>query len=149
MSDNEKLLRQAEGLAGYRRVMLVVNALSYTAWVVSFALGQTGMGDLPPRLLTMIGLAAFPVWLISLIALVWGIRRLARDKALGALIDDERTRDLTKRAFQAGYWALLLALAGLYAVSYFTDINIRLIVPFLLAFGVAAPSLTYAALYRS
>ncbi len=84
MTDTDTLLKQAEGIAGLRRGLMIVNALSYT-----------------------------------------------------------------RRAFQTGYWTLLLAVTGLYATSFFVPIDIRAAAPFLLALGVAAPSLTYAFLYRS
>ena len=33
MTDNEKILRQAESFAGWRRLLLITNALAYVAWI--------------------------------------------------------------------------------------------------------------------
>ncbi|ESQ93148.1 hypothetical protein [Asticcacaulis benevestitus] len=148
MSENEKLLRQAEGLAGFRRIMLVVIALSYVGWIVTFSLGVTGIGNLPHTLLITISLAILPVWAVSMIAFLWGMVRMTRDKKLGALIDDERTRGINHQAIQAGYWGMIVAAGICFWLSFFLDIDIRLVLAGLVGMGVAVPSLTYACLYR-
>jgi len=148
MTDTDKLLKQAEGIAGLRRGLMVVNALSYVAWIGSTGLQHAGTG-LPPQSLALAGMIAWPAWLVSLLGILWTMKHLASRRDIAGLVDDERTAGLTKRAFQAGYWALLLAVTGLYAASYFVPIDIKTAAPFLLALGVAAPSLTYAFLYRS
>ena len=148
MSDAEKLLKQAEALAGLRRGLMIVNALSYIAWIGATGLQHVDTG-LAPQTLGLVGTAAWPVWLVSLLGILWTMMHLARRRDIAGLVDDERTANLTSRAFQAGYWALLLAVSGLYAASYFIAVDIKVAAPFLLALGVAAPSLTYAFLYRS
>ncbi|WP_443747403.1 hypothetical protein [Asticcacaulis solisilvae] len=148
MSDTEKLLKRAEGMAGLRRGLMVVNALTYVMWIGSTGLQHVDTG-LAPQTLNLIGLAAWPVWLASLLGILWTMRHLAKHRDIAGLVDDERTVGLTKRSFQAGYWVLLLAVAGLYTASFFVPIDVRMAAPILLALGVAAPSLTYALLYRS
>ena len=143
MSDNEKLLRQAEGLAGFRRLAMIVNAVSYAAWLAGIAMsGARGLW-------LAMQASGFIVWLVSLMAVLWTIRRAWRRRDLGALIDDERTAMLTTRAFQVGYWVLLAPLALLYMASYFVSLDLRSLLLALMALGVAAPSLTYALLYRN
>ena len=146
MSDNDKLLRQAEGLAGFRRLAMIVNAVSYAAWLAGIAMA--GAAENRGLWLTMQA-SGFIVWLVSLMAVLWTIRRARRRRDLGALIDDERTAMLTTRAFQVGYWVLLAPLALLYMASYFVSLDLRSLLLALMALGVAAPSLTYALLYRN
>ncbi len=148
MTDAEKLLKQAEGMAGLRRGLLIVNALSYAVWIGSTGLQHIATG-IPPQTLNLVGMAAWPLWLISLLGIFWTMMHLAKRRDIAGLVDDERTVGLTKRAFQAGYWVLILAVAGAYATSFFVTIDMQAAAPFLLALGVAAPSLTYALLYRS
>lgn len=148
MTDTEKLLKQAEGMAGLRRVLLIVNALSYVVWIGSTGVQHLDTG-IPPQIVGLTGMLAWPVWLVSLLGIFWTMAHLAKRRDIAGLVDDERTAGLTKKAFQAGYWALILALAGVYAASYFIPIDVQTAAPFLLALGVAAPSLTFALLYRS
>jgi hypothetical protein len=146
MSKNEDLLHQAEGLANFRRAALIMNAVSYAGWMLGMGMasGQTARG-----LWIGIEFAAFVVWMVSLVMVLWTLRRLRQRRDLGVLIDDERTRDLTVRAFQAGYWLLLLPLAAIYTLSWFIAIDVRQALLALMALGVAAPSLTSALLYRN
>lgn len=149
MSDNETLLHQAEGLANFRRAALIVNALSYAGWMLGMGM-TSGPADQTHRGLWLLEeVAAFSVWLISLMAILWTVRHARRRRDLGALIDDERTQGLTIRAFQAGYWLLLLPLAALYTLSWFVAIDLRQALLALMALGVAAPSLTYGLFYRN
>lgn len=148
MTDNEILLRQAEAHAVARRLLMIVNALSYIAWIGAFGLSQSGHG-FDGHLLGLVQALSFPVWLVSLLAIFWTIRRLRQRRDIAGLIDDERTVRVSGRSFQVGYWGLLLAITGLFAASFFIPLDVRLVAPFLLALGVAAPSLTYAWLYRS
>ncbi|MGN6423121.1 MAG: hypothetical protein ACTHLA_07425 [Asticcacaulis sp.] len=149
MSDNETLLHQAERLANFRRAALIVNALCYAGWMLGMGM-TSGQTDQAHRGLWLLEeAAAFSVWLISLLAILWTIRHARRRRDLGALIDDERTQGLTIRAFQTGYWLLLLPLAALYTLSWFVAIDLRQALLALMALGVAAPSLTYGLFYRN
>ena len=148
MSDNEKLLRQAERYAGMRRALLFINALSYFVWI-----GAQALQFLPgftPHQSALIQFVAGPIWLVSLLCiLVMGVRLYMR-RDLHGLIDDERTIKIGNQAFQAGYWVLLIGIALVYALL-FCGIQIEggIFLPILLSLGVAVPGLTYAALYRS
>jgi len=148
-SDSDKLLRQAEELAGFRRLAMIANALSYAGWMLGMGMTDSRTGEAHRGVCMMVEGVAFVFWLISLLAILWTIRRVRQRRDLGALIDDERTHGLTVRAFQAGYWLLLLPLAAIYTLSWFVAIDVRQILLALMALGVAAPSLTYALLYRN
>ena len=147
MTENETLLRQAEALAVGRRLSMVVNAVSYFIWI-----GAQSLYFIPQIKMTGAQIAAIqmvfgPLWLVSLagvvLTIVW--RRDVR-----ALVDDERTAKLSLRAFQAGYGALLVAIAVLCSLPLLGyQLNILGVLPILLSLGVAVPPLTYAALYRS
>ena len=147
MGDADKLLKQAQSHVALRRVLLVVNGLSYVMWIGSRGLGFAGGVD--PGLLSAIGMIAWPVWLVSLLAIFWTMARLRKRHDIAGLVDDERTVGLTGTAFKAGYWVLLIGVAAVFAASYVLPIDVRAVMPVLLALGVAAPSLTYAALFRS
>jgi len=148
MSDNEKLLRQAERYAGMRRALLFINALSYFVWI-----GAQALQFLPgftPHQSALIQFVAGPIWLVSLLCiLVMGVSLYMR-RDLRGLVDDERTIKIGNQAFQAGYWVLLIGIALVYALL-FCGIQIEggIFLPILLSLGVAVPGLTYAALYRS
>ena len=149
MTDNEVLLKQAEGVAVRRRVLLVINAATYAAWVGVFAVSVSGIHYVFPFWAVAAAVACAVVWVLSMIAILSGIRSLKRNRALAGLVDDERTCAVTARSHQAGFWVLLAAIAILYAVAGFVPLNIRLVLPALIALGVAVPNLTYAWLYRN
>ncbi len=148
MTDNEGLMQQAESHGVLRRVLLIVNAGAYIAGMICTSLTRLeGLrGHL--RMFVMGEFICWPVWFLSLLAILWTMQRLRQRPDIGVLVDDERTSGLTARSFQAGYWALLLGVAGLYAASFLMPVDVRLIAPLLVALGVAAPGLTYAFLYR-
>ena len=148
MTDNEALLKKAEGVAGFRRVLLIINALAYFAWIGATGL-ERGHVDIDGGILKLTQVVAGAVWLISLVALFVAMAKLRQRKDIAGLVDDERTQGLTARCFQMGYWALLLGVTGVYTASYLMEVDVKLIAPFLLALGVAVPPLTFAFLYRS
>ncbi len=146
MGNTDRLMREAAGQALLRRTLLVVNAASYVAWIGSIWLMHVGTID--PGALSLVQTIAWPVWLISLFGILAGMVYMRRRRDIAGLVDDERTVGLAATAFKTGYWVLLVAVAGVYAGSFFTTIDVRLVAPVLLALGVATPSVTYAALYR-
>lgn len=145
MSDNERLIQQAEQAGGLRRLFLIGQAVGYIGWIGSQGLSALG---LDPHILTIVQNLCWPLWLVSLLATFWLMRRTAKNQQLAALLDDERTSGLTKTVFQTSYWVLLIAVALVYAATFVTEVDIRAIAPILLSLGVAVPSLTYACLYR-
>lgn len=145
MSDNERLIQQAEQAGGLRRLFLIGQAVGYIGWIGSQGLSALG---LDPHILTIVQNLCWPLWLFCLFATIWLMRRTAKNQQLAALLDDERTSGLTKTVFQTSYWVLLIAVALVYAATFVTEVDIRAIAPILLSLGVAIPSLTYACLYR-
>lgn len=148
MSENEKLLRQAEGFAGTRRMLLIINALSYFVWIGAQAL-QFFPGFTPHQV-AMIQFIAGPIWLVSLLSILVLSLRLYGRHDLRGLVDDERTVKTSSQAFQIGYWVLLIGIAVVYALRFCgVQLESAVFLPILLSLGVAVPGLTYAALYRS
>ena len=145
MSDNERLIQQAEQAGGLRRLFLIGQAVGYIGWIGSQGLSALG---LDPHILTIVQNLCWPLWLVSLLATFWLMRRTAKNRQLAVLLDDERTSGLTKTVFQTSYWVLLTAVALVYAATFVAEVDIRVIAPILLSLGVAVPSLTYACLYR-
>ena len=149
MSDNDMLLRKAETLSNGRRFMLFLNAVTYVAWMIGLAVNTgTSEGGYNPiwRYLQTAGMIT---WVLSLIGVAWTILAMRRHKHIAALVDDERTYQATGRAFMIGYIVLLFPLAGIYTASYFTQVDIRFVIPIMLAIGVATPSLTYVLFFRN
>ncbi|MGZ3298356.1 MAG: hypothetical protein ACXU8U_05890 [Asticcacaulis sp.] len=147
--DNDRLMKQAEGYIALRRVLLIVNALGYIAWIGSEGLGHLGNLSVDPHTLSLVKLVAQPIWVLSLLGIFGVMARLRKRRDIAGLVDDERTRALSGWSFKAGYWVLLISIAGVYAANFFMTIDVRLVAPLLLALGVATPSLTYAVTYRN
>ena len=149
MTDNEILMQQAESAAAWRRFLLVINTISYVAWVAVFAIRVSGAHIALPPWANVAAVACAAIWLFSMVGILWDIRRLKRNRALAGMLDDERTIGLRGRAFQTGYWVLVAALAILYGLAGFVPLETRLVLPALIAMAVAVPNLTYAWLYRN
>ncbi len=147
MDDNEQLMRRAEGLAGLRRVALIINGLAYFVWIGATGL-EHGHVAMDAAALKLAQMAGGGVWLVSLLILFWIMARLGKNREIGRLVDDERTQGLSARCYQMGYWALLLGVTGVYTASFLTKVDVNLVAPLLLATGVAVPPLTFAFLYR-
>lgn len=149
MSESDLLLKQARSHALARRLLLAVNAASYIAAVGAQGLLAIKGGVFDTHLLDTVRWTAWPLWTLSLIAIFWTMARLRKRTDLVGLVDDERTVQMAGLAFKAGYWALLLGVTVALAVNCIVPLDLGVVAPLLLALGVAAPSLTYAALYQS
>ena len=149
MSEADLLLKQAQSYAVTRRLLMVVNAVSYVAAIGAQGLLAMKRPLIDVHVLDAVRFTAWPIWALSLVGLFWAMARLRRRADLAGLVDDERTADVTNLSFKAGYWVLLLGITGVLVVNSFVPLDLGGIVLLLLGLGVAAPSLTYAAFYRS
>ena len=93
--------------------------------------------------------AGMVTWILSLIGVGWTMLDAYLHKEITVLVDDERTKHVTARAFTAGYLLLLFPLAGIYTASYFVHVDIHFVIPLMLAVGVVGPNVTYALLFRN
>lgn len=141
--DNERLMRRAEMHVALRKGLMIVNALAYIGWIGSQGLAQSESFGLPPLIWEIIRNLAMPVWAVSLLLILGQYAMLKRNRDIAVLVDDERSKEKTALAFQGGYWVLLVAVAGLYAATFFVPgLDMRTVMPLLLAAGVAAPAFT-------
>jgi len=148
MSDNEKLMQQAERFANARRILLIINALAYFAWIGGQALQL--LPGFTARQTALTQFIAGPIWLVSLLTILIMSFRLYRRRELRGLVDDERTVGVGNQALKSGYWVLLIGVALVYALRFCgVQLESAVFLPILLSLGVAVPGLSYAALYRS
>ncbi len=149
MTESERLLRKAEHMARSRRLMLMVNAITYTAWMTGLAVNTgTSAGQITP-LWGYLQTAGMVGWILSLFGAGWTMLEARRHRDITVLIDDERTKHVTAQAFIVGYLLLLFPLAGIYTASYFMPVDIRFVIPIMLAIGVVGPNVTYALFFRN
>ncbi|MCA1935493.1 MAG: hypothetical protein LDL37_08575 [Asticcacaulis sp.] len=146
--DNEKRIEQAERQRLWRRLLLAINGVTYFAWIGSQGLHQTGLFGWSPQQWSLIQTLSWPIWATSLAGVFVQMAWLRRNRQVTRLIDDERTAYVTRYAYQGGYWGLLLAVAAVYAATFFTQVDARVVLPLLLATGVTLNSFIYAWLYR-
>ncbi|MBP2158439.1 MULTISPECIES: hypothetical protein [Asticcacaulis] len=141
--DSEQLARRAEKHVALRKGLMIVNALAYIGWIGSQGLAQSDAFGVPPSTWEIVRHLAMPVWAVSLLLILAQYAMLKRNRAVAVLVDDERSKEKTALAFQGGYWVLLVAVASVYAATFFEpDLDMRTFMPLLLAAGVAAPAFT-------
>jgi hypothetical protein len=145
--DPETVSDRAERLQRRRSRLLLVSGVAFVSWIGSFSAGRFVRPE-HLRLVDMVQLAAFAAWAVALLTLLATGGQLARDPAVRRIIDDELTRAHRRGAFVLGYWALLGATAGFYAVALFKPVAAAEALPILLALGVATPALNFALLER-
>lgn len=149
MSESDALLRKADKMVGNRRLMLMLNAVTYAAWMTGLAVNAgTSVGQEVP-FWGYLQTAGMVGWVLSLIGVGWTMLDAYLHREITVLVDDERTKHVTAWAFGAGYLLLLFPLAGIYTASYFMPVNIRFVIPIMLAVGVVGPNVTYALLFRN
>jgi hypothetical protein len=97
------------------------------------------------RLVELVTLGGAAVWVVSLLLiLVTGGRQSRRAGGeIRDALEDELTQENRRRAFLTGYWALMLAVGALYALSLYTPISALEILPTLIAIGVSVPILRF------
>jgi hypothetical protein len=149
MSGNQLLLHQVESCIQRRRMLMVITALAYFIWIGADALTHIPALADQQHFVTLTKIMAGAVWVIGLVMSLRLSYRIYRDKSLRGMANDERTQALGKSGLQAGYWVLLILVAGCYAASYLYTIDARVVLPLLLAIGVAVPPLTYALLEQA
>lgn len=141
--DSERLTRRAETHVMLRKGLLIVNALAYIGWIGSQGLAHAGAFGLGSSTWDIVRNLSMPVWGITLLLILMQIALLKRNRDVAALVDDERSAERKHLAFQGGYWVLLVAVAALYAATFFAPgLDMRTFLPLLLAAGVAAPAFT-------
>lgn len=143
------LEKQAERLARQRWWILVFYIASWFVWQL-FSLKP--VSELPflhgiPAIAVALG--GFAVWSVALIMLLRFMSRTRRNRLLNGMLNDELTRDHSRRAFVYGYWALLIALVVASPAAAFGMIpNTLTLVQGLIMVGVSVPLVSFIWLDR-
>ena len=150
--DAENVGEAVERLIRRRRRLLLVSVLSFLAWqggnlmTISHLAERITQGH--GRLVDLVTLSGAGVWIVSLLLLLatGGRQSRSAEGEIRDALEDELTQENRRRAFMAGYWALMLAVGALYALSLFTPISALEILPTLIAVGVSVPILRFVIL---
>lgn len=110
----------ADQLDRSRRAMLVGFLVGFVAWQLPSIIGEI-WGDVLPRYLELTLMVAALAGLAAFLYYGWRIiqlGRLVRDNpALDEALNDERVRWLRLRAFEAGFWTLVVYMAAVRLVA--------------------------------
>jgi len=143
-----------ERLIRRRRRLLLVSVIAFLAWqggnlmTISHMAERITQGH--GRLVDLVTVSGAAIWVVSLLFLLATGGRQSRG-ATGDVrdaLDDELTQENRRRAFLAGYWALMLAIAALQALSLYTPISALEVLPTLIVVGVSVPILRFVILDR-
>jgi hypothetical protein len=130
-------------LARRRQRLLVIAAFGYLLWQLAWL--ALAIGARPGPALLAARLAGFLIFAGALGAIfVW-----AKAARCRAALDDEMTRHNRLRAFTAGFWAMLIAAAALFAAGQFVAIPGAEAARMVMIAGVVVPLLRFALLERS
>lgn len=137
MADIDKLVAR-------RRIGLMVSASAFLIWQVPIMDFSERLIDEADIVMTGVSLAGFLVWIVTLLLLVGPWRPWQREAAL----NDELTQSNRKWAFLTGYVAVMLATAGMLALSLYQPVSGIEASHLILVIGVVAPLYCFAILER-
>jgi hypothetical protein len=146
--NGEDEIAAAERFGSKRWMVVILFTLAFVALGSSWVL-QVDYFDrpIPGRSDGLRGLA-WAAWGIVVLAATfwprWG-RGSARQRRI---LNDELTRAHRAAARTAGFWLLLLGVAGLFAVQFFEPVNFPLALMVIVTAGIAFPALVFSALQR-
>jgi hypothetical protein len=141
--------KQAERLARQRWWILVLYIASWFVWQLFSLKPVSALPFLHGIPAIAIALGGFVVWSIALIMLLRFMSRTRRNRLLNGMLNDELTRDHSRRAFIHGYWALLFALVVASPAAAFGMIPDALtLVQGLIMVGVSVPLVSFIWLDR-
>ncbi|MBI1210746.1 MAG: hypothetical protein GC190_04740 [Alphaproteobacteria bacterium] len=144
---------EVERLSRWRRRILFVIGVGYIIWWAGVLASITGVADAfaIAGVVNIIRIVSFVAWAVPLALLFTVGRRIGlrlRPRVRAAL-EDELTRANRSVAFQTGYWALLVTVCVLFAISQFEEASLKAALPILIAVGVSVPLLRFAMLERN
>jgi hypothetical protein len=131
-------------LARRRQGLLVAAALGYLVWQLSRMVLALAPGRVPGAALLVVSLIGFLVFVTALA----GVFLWAKQARGRAALEDEITRHNRLAAFAAGFWAMLLVAAALFAAGQFLVFPGAEAARLVMIVGVAAPLLRFAFLER-
>lgn len=139
----------ADRLAEQRRRLLIVTAIGFVAWQAPLSDRVQAMSDGVFSIANIVSAGGFFVCAAVLLILFFGWARGVKDRKAQAVLEDELTRHNRAQALAAGFWSMLLAAAGMFALSLFYSIGGAEAAHLLITVGVAAPLLRFAFLERA
>ena len=140
MSDHvEKLSRK-------RRRLLVVTAIAFIVWQLAGLQMFSDFAGGDRRLTSFVSLFAFAFWAVTLIILMRQRGVKGAPPEARAALNDELVQQNRMRAFQIGYWVMLITAAMVFTASMFVRIEGNVAAQLILVAGVAGPMLAFARL---
>jgi|JI10StandDraft_1071094.scaffolds.fasta_scaffold02589_5 hypothetical protein len=102
------------------------------------------------RVVDWVKASSFALWsaMLILILLTGGFPFRKLSQATRSALNDELTRDNRRVGYMAGYWAMMIAAAVLFALAQADFITPSECLRYLFAIGVAFPAIRFAALER-
>ena len=141
-----------ERIAMRRRFGLMLCASAFLVWQVPMMDFSEALAAGDDIIKTIISLAGFAVWIVTLLMLVGPWRPFKQDAKVEAALNDELTRANRAKAFIAGYVVMLVAAAGLFALTHFEPhfegVGGMDAAHIILVLGVAIPLYAFAFLER-
>lgn len=144
----------AERLQRRRIGIIWAQSLLFLVWQGSFwnahHLGPVGAQDMagPLRTVDHVRISAYVVWAAALLVLIQVGGGLRRGPEVRAILNDEVTVAHRRKAFVAGFWALMAAVFGVYLLGQFEPMSTLEVAHILLTVGVVTPGLTFVILQR-
>ncbi|MCZ4296681.1 hypothetical protein [Henriciella marina] len=137
---------EVEKLSRKRRRLLIFMAIAFAIWQLAGLEMFSDLAGVDRRLTSFASLFAFVVWAVMLFILMRqrGVKR-APPKTRAAL-DDELVQQNRMRAFQTGFWVMLLTAGLVFTASHFFRIEGNVAAQLILVAGVVGPMLAFARL---
>jgi hypothetical protein len=134
MDHEQKIAR----LLRLRDRVIWVSAIGFLVWQGGWLATDLVTAGLPMMIARFASAAGGVLWAAATLALFLYYRQVKKARA-GAELNDELARYRQDRAFLAGYWILLAALAGLLGLEGFVAIDPGVLLRTLVILAVVAP----------
>jgi hypothetical protein len=140
---NDTTIDQVERLTRRRARVATVMGIMFIAIQLSRTPGE---GHL--RSVEVVALGGWALWALILILFILFGGGLLRGPAVRALLNDENTNANRRTSLVAGFWAMLIAAAAIYLVTFFGDVAIREALHIIITTGVAVAMIWFGWLER-
>lgn len=141
MADTCELRR--ESLTRWRLAFLIVGIAGWLLWQVCLVVAESGIAGGVSGPVMLAGNVLLLAWIGCLIGQMIVARRVKADRALRSALFDELSRANNRRAFRDGYWAMLIVVAILIAVTAFVRLPAMQMLQIVLMVAVVTPVARY------
>lgn len=138
----------AERVQRRRTRVIWLQCLLFLLWQGSFWNAHPHGAVQAMRTVDHLKISAFVVWAAALLLLMSVGGGLLRGREVRDILNDELTTDHRRRAFVAGFWAVMGATFATYLLSLFEPLSLLDSLHLLLTAGVVVPGLTFVVLQR-